>query len=324
MTIHELAKELNVSAATVSLALKGDTRVAESTRQRILEYADKRGYRANEQARNLRLGRSGLVALMVANIASDFWSGAVKAIEDVLGDSYSVIVCNSDGNLEKEKKLVENLAARRIDGLIVQPADNEQLSHLAELEKAGTPVVFLERNNRPELSFAKGDDFEAGRKAVRIMRDAGHTAICAVSVRKNLHTGTDDRISGIKSAIEECECIDSCKLIDVDKIEELDAKSISKYTAVICTDDRMILSVLRLIEKNGMKCPDDVSVLCWNNKNYLNYLHPAISCFSIPVTEIGRLAADHITKYHDGDKAPLRIFTEEPVIMRNSIKKRTR
>ncbi len=321
MTIHELAKELNVSAATVSLALKGDTRVAEATRQRILEYADKRGYRANEQARNLRLGRSGLVALMVGNIASDFWSGAVKAIEDVLGESYSVIVCNSDGNLEKEKKLVENLVARRIDGLIVQPADNKDISHLAALDKSGTPVVFLERNNNPELSFAKGDDFEAGRKAVEIMREAGHTAICAISIG-NFHTGINDRMEGIKAAIKDAGIAKSCTTLNLLSFDESQIDLLEKYTAFICSDDRFIPSLLKLIDKKNLRCPEDIAVLCWNDRTYLKHMNPPVSCFSIPIPEMGRLAASHIVKYNNGDKKPSRCFAEEKFIARASVQKK--
>ena len=80
MTIYDISTNLGVSAATVSLALNGDRRVAEKTRGRILEYADKHGFKRNEQARNFRLRRTNNVALVVHNIDNDFWHGVVKAI----------------------------------------------------------------------------------------------------------------------------------------------------------------------------------------------------------------------------------------------------
>ena len=143
MTIYDIATNLGVSAATVSLALNGDRRVAEKTRGRILEYADKHGFKRNEQARNFRLRRTNNVALVVHNIDNDFWHGVVKAIEEALGDSFNVILCNTDGDPAKEHRIFHNLMQRKVDGIIVQPASADERM-FEETIRGGIALVSLE------------------------------------------------------------------------------------------------------------------------------------------------------------------------------------
>lgn len=120
MTIYDIAKELGVSPTTVSQALNGNTRVAAKTRARVTEFAMHNGFRRSEQARNFRLKRTFNIAIVVYNIDNDFWCGFVKAVEDALGEEYNVLLCNTEGNPEKEKKIFFNLMQRNVDGVIVQ------------------------------------------------------------------------------------------------------------------------------------------------------------------------------------------------------------
>ena len=105
MTIYDIAAELHISPATVSLALNGDSRVAQKTRLRVTEFATNNGFTRNEQARNFRLRRTSNVAIVVHNIDNDFWHGIVRAVENGLGDSFNVILCNTEGNLDKPESV---------------------------------------------------------------------------------------------------------------------------------------------------------------------------------------------------------------------------
>gem|GEM_PF-5164920 len=157
MTIYDIAKKLNVSPATVSLALNGDPRVAEKTRTRICSFAAEHGFVRDEQARNFRLRRSNNVAIVVHNIDNDFWYGIVRAVEQELGDRFNVILSNTEGDLEKERKIFANLVRRKVDGIIVQPASTEE-NHFLETIRAGIPVVSLEKTEHELISFVKGND----------------------------------------------------------------------------------------------------------------------------------------------------------------------
>ena len=324
MTIHELAKELNLSAATVSLALKGDTRIAEATRRRVLDQAKTRGYRVNEQARNLRLGRSGLVALVVHNIASDFWAGTVGAIEDALGEEYSVLVCNSCSSLEKERRILDNLVARRIDSVIIQPAKNGDISHLVALNNAGTPVVLLERTEEESLSFVKAYDYSASEKAFKTLQDSGHSKIAMLSISIPGHIGIGDREQGFLAAATGAGLERTCKIIQIQSpyesgIHDLFMPQAKDFSAVACIDDCLIVPLLSELGKAGIDCPGEMSLLCWNNRAILDALRPPISRFDIPVGKMGRTSAEFAKRLLQGEKGPLRDFIEEPFILRESI-----
>ena len=151
MTIYDIAAELHISPATVSLALNGDSRVAQKTRLRVTEFATNNGFTRNEQARNFRLRRTSNVAIVVHNIDNDFWHGIVRAVENGLGDSFNVILCNTEGNLDKEYKIFQNLMRRKVDGIIVQPASRKEEHFLACID-AGIPVVSLEETSNERIS----------------------------------------------------------------------------------------------------------------------------------------------------------------------------
>ena len=182
MTIHDIAKQLGVSAATVSLALTGDRRVAAATRERVLAHVRACGFTTNAQARNFRLRRTGNVALVVHNIDGDFWHGTVKAMEDALGDAYSVIICNSDGLRDKEARLFASLLRRKVDGIIVQPTTRDDAPYLA-IQDAGVPIVLLEETPNPGLSFVKGDDYRGALSLTRSCIRHGHRSIALLMKR---------------------------------------------------------------------------------------------------------------------------------------------
>ncbi len=324
MTIHQLAKDLNLSSATVSLALKGDLRIAEATRRRVVEHAGKTGYKVNEQARNLRLGRSGLVALVVNNIASDFWAGAVKSIEDALGEEYSVLICNSGGNLEKERRIVERLLARRIDGLIIQPADNSHVEHLSAPSKAGTPVVLFERNDDVSLSFVKGDDYEAGQRAFKLLRELGHSRIALLSIDIERHIGLSDRKRGFLDAVAEAGHEETCRLYETSEplegwINSGFIKDAKGFSGIVCIDDKIIPPLLKAMAAAGLECPRDFSLLCWNKRAMLDFTKPPVSCFEIPVAGMGGAAAEIVLARLSGCAEPVRRLIPEPLILRESI-----
>lgn len=322
MTIHELAKELKLSSATVSLALKGDLRIADATRRRVIDCAGKAGYKVNEQARNLRLGRSGLVALLVHDIASDFWAGAVKSIEDALGEEYSVLICNSDGDLTKERRIVERLLARRIDGLIIQPADNAHVEHLSALNDAGIPVVLFERNDDERLSFVKGDDYGAARKAVDLFVKAGRKRVAMLSfTMKHLHYGAIDRKRGFDDAVLEHGIEASCRHIQLDSLSDELLRSgllpaAKVFDAILCLSFTPALH--RALREGGLRVPEDIATLCWDNSALSANLSPSASCIAIPICEMGSSAAGLVKAFGGGARKASSSLLDEPFVFRDS------
>ncbi len=324
MTIYDLAKKLKVSPATVSMALSGDPKVAERTRLRVQAFAAKCGFTPSESARNFRLKKSSLVAVVVYRIDCDFWAGAVRAVEDALGESYSVIICNSYGDPERERRILQTLVHRKIAGLLIQPADPLKLKHLASLAKGGLPVVLFERTDEPELSFVKGDDYGSAREAVRLCAEGGHKRLAFLAFKTKV-IGNRDRLEGFKDAAASFGLAKTCRVFELEAeteeaVEKAFGASVRGFSAAFCSDDRLVVPLMNLLRRKGVEVPKDMSILSWNNSPFLNYLSPPVSSMEIPVAEMGACAAKIAIACQDAKAPKAREFIPERLVLRESYK----
>ncbi len=323
MTIYDLAQELRVSPATVSLALNGDKRVAEKTRLRVAEVAARHGFKRNEQARNFRLRRTNNVAIVVYNIDNDFWSGIVSAVENTLGDTYNVILCNTEGNLEKERRIFKNLVQRQIDGIIVQPASSEE-AHLLDTIRAGIPVVSLEETAHEAISYVKGDDRLAAYNLTCECIHKGHRRIAFLTFDFD-SIGLREREKGFRAAVEEAGLAASSQVITA---EELSPEAVERafrgrerdFTLVLGSDDRIACLLLRSLSEQGIRVPDEVSLIGWNNSRFLEYLVPPLASVAIPIGEIGSAAAAVILENLNDGPTVRKNHIHETLVLRDSFK----
>jgi len=321
MTIYDIAQELEVSPATVSLALNGDRRVAEKTRRRVMEFAVRRGFSRNEQARNFRLRRTNNVAIVVHNIDNDFWHGIVRAVENGLGEAYNVILCNTEGDLEKERKIFRNLMQRKVDGIIVQPASKVE-DHFLESVDAGIPVVSLEETGNERISFVKGHDYRAAYNLTKECIRLGHRKIAFVTFRFDC-IGLEERVRGFRAAVEEAGISTECDVLTAENLSfESSAKAIAgrerDFSLILGSDDRVACYLLQVLLKKGIKVPDEVSVVGWNNSRFLQYLTPQLSSVSIPMEKIGREAAEIILGNLNEGSDIRKCYVQEEIVFRDS------
>lgn len=320
LTIHHLADELGLSPATVSLALNGDPRVADKTRRKVCEYATRCGFTLNAQARNFRLGRTGTVAMVLHRIDSDFWSGVVKAVEDTLSDDYSVILCNSDGNLDKELKILQNLRRRNVDGIILQPASREE-AHLEVLTAAKIKLVLFEETANPRLSFVKGDDYGGAVTLTRSSITAGHRRIRLVTVKLR-SIGVAERVRGFTETVAAAGIAGDCEVVTVDDLESPSLaaalKDLSRFSLLIGIDDRISCHLLKLLQQKNVRIPEDISLVGWNNSSFLPFLTPALTSVEIPTKLMGARAAAILQSQLAGGSAVSKEYLEETIHWRES------
>ncbi len=323
-TIHSIAEILNVSPTTVSMALNGSPRVAEKTRIRVREFAAQCDFVPSESARNLRLKKSSLVAVVVYDISSNFWSGAVSAIEAALGDVYSVILCNSYGSLENEKRIIQTLRLRQIAGLIITPASTE-IDHLQQLNKQGTPVVLFERVKDHSLSFVKGDDVQSTIDTVEMCLKDGHRNIALLTSKTQI-VGIADRMEAFNSTVAQAGVADSCQTFVLENggmqcITENFLPVAGRFSVVLCMEDEVAAALLSVLNYSGVRVPEDLSVISWNNSSYLDYLTPPLTSIRIPVREMGTAAAKIVLAYHDGNRGTKQHLLQEEIVFRKSYKR---
>lgn len=319
-TIHTLADELGVSAATVSLALNQDPRVAEKTRRKVCEYAARCGFAVNSQARNFRLGRTGTVAMVLHRIDSDFWSGVVKAVEDTLQDTYRVILCNSDGNFDKEQRILQNLRRRNVDGIILQPASRSE-EHLEMLTAAGIKLVLFEETANPKLSFVKGDDYGGAVTLTRSCITSGHRQIRLVTVNSR-SIGVAERVRGFTETVAAAGIANDCEVLTVDNLESPSLAAAlqdwSRFSLLIGIDDRISCHLLKALQQQKVRIPEDISLTGWNNSSFLPFLSPPLTSVEIPTRQMGARAAAMIQAQLEGSTAVGKEYLEETIHWRES------
>src|SRR6185312_9221940 len=183
-TIVDIAKALGVSAMTVSRALNGKAEVSADVKQRILECAERLGYRPNRWAQSLVTQRSHMIGVVIPEIAHSFFAEVLSGAEDVLDQSgYDVLLCHSRTDAARERSEVEALTASHIDGLIVAPVQPEKSPRLfLELEEREVPFVLVDRFF-PGYDFpsVRLDDAAAGYEATMFLLKLGHRRIAHIA-----------------------------------------------------------------------------------------------------------------------------------------------
>jgi LacI family transcriptional regulator len=203
-TMRDVADHAKVSPMTVSRTLRGDPQVSLEMRERVLASVEALRYRRNDAARGLRTGRSsGLLGLVVTNLSNPFYSELALGVERLAAEhGRRVMLGNTGGDLARERQLVDDLASRRVDGVIVVPSGNDH-AHLDPEGLHGLPVVLATRPpSGPRVDCVVVDDFGGTRAAAARLVAAGHRRIGFLGLERSQWTGTE-RLRGFASALEE-------------------------------------------------------------------------------------------------------------------------
>jgi len=259
--MRNVAAEVGVSAMTVSRALRGDPTVLPETRERVLAVAAQLGYRRNELARSLRVGgSSGMVGLVVTNLANPFYAQLALGVETVsAARGMKVVVSNTGDDVERERELVNDLAARRVDGMVVVPAGQDQ-RHLDPGRLGGVPVVLVAR---PPLSIDVDcvllDDFGGAREATSRLVGDGHRRIGFLGPPAAWTSA--ERLRGFRAAIAEAGLPLDDTLIRGGQREVAAAEAAAREllgledapTAFFCANSRNTIGAYRALRAGGFR-----------------------------------------------------------------------
>lgn len=304
VTIHDIAKKLNIAASTVSRALKDNPLISEATREKIKKAADEMGYRPNVMAANFRTKRTNTIGVIVPLINRHFFSAVISGIEDVAyQQGFAVTISQSNDNFVKEDKIAHTLFANRVDGLILSIGmETKTTEHLRLFSDRNIPLVFFDRVvDEIDAHKIVVDDFGAAYKATQHLIDKGRKQIAHIGgplnlkIYKNREDGyfkalADSGLSADKNFVVN----NSLTRADgVNAIKKL-LQNKTKPDAIFCANDTTALSAIMYLKEQGINVPQDIAIVGYSNEPFSEVVTPSISTIKQPGFEIGQKAAELI------------------------------
>jgi LacI family transcriptional regulator len=302
VSIREVAARAGVSLGTVSNVLNRPEIVASSTRTRVLEAIEELGFVRNESARQLRAGRSRIIGLVVLDIANPFFTDVGRGVEDEASKSgLAVLMCNSDEQLAREKSYLDLLEQHRVQGILITPVSDDEAS-LARLQARGTPVILVDRRSPSgnQCSVAV-DDMLGADLAVSHLLTEGHERIAFVGGPVSLRQVADRREGARRALSRAGGSADDLILIDTPALTVAagkaaglamaDSGAADRPTAVFCANDLVALGLLQAMTQNGIKVPDDIAIVGYDDIDFAAAAAVPLSSVRQPRNQIGRTAA---------------------------------
>ena len=318
--IRRVAAEAEVSIATVSRVLNQPERVAAKTRGRVLEVAQRLGYRPNSIARGLVTGKSHTVGMVIPDIEGPLYGALVRGVEDVLRQAgmHSMLV-SSDRNPQREFEELQSLLERQLDGVIVVGSDLPPQT-LELLTTANCPWVLLDREGTFVPNSVALDNRGGGRKAAQYLIAQGHHRIAHIAGIR--HAGTE-RLEGFKEALQAAGLQpfaitqgDFSEASGAMAAEELLEQGIPE--AIFVANDRMAAGVYRTLRLHRVQIPQQVSLIGFDNAPFSEYLEPPLTTLRQPVREMGRVAGEMLMQLRDGAAVEAALIAPQ-LLLRDSV-----
>jgi DNA-binding LacI/PurR family transcriptional regulator len=326
ISIKDIARLARVSHPTVSRALQNSPLVNPATAAKIRKIAEAAGYRPSAVARGLVTRRTLTVGLVVTTVADPFAGEVACGIEQVAQDrGYALFLANSNADGEYERRVVQSLAERRVDGIIVTSSrvGSDYLPMLAQLN---VPMVLVNDQYPGEFVHSVMIANEDGsRAATNHLIELGHRRIAYVGDRSGYQTDTE-RLKGYKQALAEAGIAFASELaVHGDGRPEGAVAAVNGLlrladppTAVCCYNDMTALGAMRAIRTRGLRMPEDVSVTGFDDLFFAEYLEPALTTVRQPMRRMGEMAMENLLKLMSGEESVAQVKVDADLIVRGS------
>lgn len=306
VTIKDIARKLDLSASTVSRALRDHPDIKEETKKRVRALAEELDYQPDTIAQSLKNRRTNLIGVIVPEIRHEFFSGVISGIEDVAYRSgYAIIVSQSNENYERERINVNALISNRVAGLLISISQSTRNSdHFRLLERQGIPFVFFDRVcDEIDASKVVVDDYDGAMQAVGHLIERGYRKIAHLAGPSHLSI-TQQRLAGYLSALNKHNISPDERLIVYGGLNEDDGytgfeslwRASRQPDAVFAVNDPVAIGAFSKIKELKLRIPQDVALIGFSDNPITALVDPPISTVSQPVFQLGQTAAEILIK----------------------------
>jgi LacI family transcriptional regulator len=335
ITIYDLAKALDLSAATISRALKDHPAINKNTKKRIVEKAEEMGYRSNNFASNLRKQKSHTIGVMVHELNSNFITSVLAGIEKVTTvANYDLIIGHSSELSAKEIANANNLFHKRVDGLIAALSfDTENMDHYEPFFERNIPVVFFDRvEENSKGTKVTIDNYKAGYEATRHLIEQGCKRIVHITsnLKRNVYA---HRYNGYLAALKDNDIAFEEGLLVISDLKKESCIACAHQIAamqplpdgIFTTNDLSAALCIQVLKEKGIKVPEDIAVVGFNNDTISIIIEPKLTTINYPGMDIGEVAATHLVNQLQGKNGTNNmhsiVLKSDLIIRESSLKK---
>jgi LacI family transcriptional regulator len=331
-TQNDVAQRAGVSQATVSLILNkvSNSNIPEETRMRVEKAIEDLGYRPNTLASSLRLGKTHTLGLILPDSANPFFAEVSRSIENAAFEqNYNLILCNTEGDIKKELLYVDVLCNRQVDGIIFV-AVGDQVDSLQRVLCKHIPAVMIDRDLPGlEVDAVLTDNFQGGFLATQHLIQLGHRRIGCIAGPSSI-TPSAGRGEGYMAALAEYSIPTDEKIfLRGDFHPHSGWASASTMltlreppTAIFAGNDLMAIGALRAITEAGLRVPEDISLVGFDNIELASYTNPPLTTVIQPIQEAGQKAVDFlIERIREPGSSYKRAILPTSLIVRDSSRK---
>jgi len=338
-TVSDVARAARVSKATAARALGDYGAVSEDVRDRVQAAAERLGYRPNALAKSMNTGKSNTIGVVIGDIENPFFARATRGISDVArAAGFDLILANSDEELEAETAAIELLLDKRVDGFIVTPASSIETRSLQTVRAAGRPMVLLDRRaDDLDADTVTADNAAGAAAATTRLLVAGHRRIALISTLAHgrpyvlgdsvVSSSVGDRIDGFTSALRDAGVADpaasvrlDARVLGIERITRDVLSGAEPVTAIIASDSLVGSAVFRTIRELGLRIPDDVSLIAFDDADWTSLTTPPITVVSQPIYELGAESARRLIAQIGGGASEVgEVVLAQSIIERGSV-----
>lgn len=329
VTLKDVAAAANVSRATAARALNGYGYVGEEAAARVLEAAEKLGYRGNRVAQALRRGELPIIGFMPGDIQNPFFARIAHDLDvELRKHHYNLLIASSEEDVAQEKELLDNLRALSIRGFILAPTSAKDNEHIAKLAKDGAPIVLIDRvAGEVQCDSILVDNEGGAQEAVDYLIANGHHRIAILQDESRIFTA-QERLAGYTKSLEKHGIALDTNLVSVSRSTVKHAVDATlrlfsrrnRPTAIFTVDSLMTQGALLGLRTMGLSVPGDVSLVGFDDFDLATFTDPQITVVAQPISKIGPLAAELILDRIKGSReAPRNTVFPTKLIVRGSV-----
>jgi LacI family transcriptional regulator len=325
--MRDVAERAGVSVTSVSHVINETRPVSYELRERVLAAMEELGYHPNRLARSLRSGKTHTIGTIVPDSADPFFAEVARGIEDTAFENgYSLILCNSDANLDKEAFYTDVLVEKQVDGILFLAAGGST-ERILDLQQRGMPVVVVDRElPAVHVDSVVTDNAGGGWSATRHLIDLGHRRIGYIAGPSDL-TLSEYRSTGYRKALEEAGIAVDENLVvrgafDFESgyraARQLLTNS-QRPTAIFACNDLMAIGAICAAVELGLRVPEDLSVIGYDDVPLASYSNPPLTTIAQPIYDLGVVAASMLLeRLHDPGRPARRIVLDVELQIRRS------